>query len=86
MEQIAQVYARSLFEVAQEQDKLDLVREQLGQIDDAIAENRDMRLFLFSPVLLDRGEARTGCAARSRAPIPLSATSSTCCSRTTACR
>ena len=49
MEQIAQVYARSLFEVAQEQDKLDLVREQLGQVDDAIAENRDMRLFLFSP-------------------------------------
>ena len=34
MEQIAQVYARSLFEVAQEQHKLDLVREQLGQIDE----------------------------------------------------
>ena len=30
MEEIAQVYARSLFEVATEQDKLDLVREQLG--------------------------------------------------------
>jgi F-type H+-transporting ATPase subunit b len=29
MEEIAQVYARSLFEVAQEQDKLDEVREQL---------------------------------------------------------
>ena len=49
MEQIAQVYARSLFEVAQEHDKIDLVREQLGQITDAIDENRDMRLFLFSP-------------------------------------
>jgi F-type H+-transporting ATPase subunit delta len=49
MEQIAQVYARSLFEVAQEGHKLDLVREQLGQIDDAIRENREMRLFLFSP-------------------------------------
>jgi ATP synthase F1 delta subunit len=49
VEQIAQVYARSLFEVAQEGHKLDLVREQLGQIDDAIRENREMRLFLFSP-------------------------------------
>ena len=49
MEQIAQVYARSLFEVAQEGHKLDVIREQLGQIDDAIRENREMRLFLFSP-------------------------------------
>ncbi len=49
MEQIAQVYARSLFEVAQQQGKLDLVREQLGQVADAIDENREMRLFLFSP-------------------------------------
>jgi F-type H+-transporting ATPase subunit delta len=49
MEQIAQVYARSLFEVAQEQGKLDLVREQLGQLADALEQNRDMRLFLFSP-------------------------------------
>ena len=31
MEEIAQVYARSLFEVASEQGKLDTVREQLGQ-------------------------------------------------------
>jgi F-type H+-transporting ATPase subunit delta len=49
MEQIAQVYARSLFEVAAEQDKLDLFREQLGQLADALEENKDMRLFLFSP-------------------------------------
>ena len=32
MEEIAQVYARSLFEVATEHDKLDLVREQLGAV------------------------------------------------------
>ena len=32
MEEIATVYARSLFEVAQEQDKLDEVREQLGAV------------------------------------------------------
>ena len=49
MEQIAEVYARSLFEVAKEQGKLDVVREQLDQIADALEENREMRLFLFSP-------------------------------------
>jgi F-type H+-transporting ATPase subunit delta len=49
MEEIAHVYARSLFEVAQEQQKLDLVREQLGQVADALEENREMRLFFFSP-------------------------------------
>lgn len=49
MEAIAQVYARSLFEVARDHDKLDLVRDELGQIADVLGENRDMRLFLFSP-------------------------------------
>jgi F-type H+-transporting ATPase subunit delta len=49
MEEIAQVYARALFEVAQEQDKLDLLREQLGQFADALNENGDLRVFFFSP-------------------------------------
>ena len=49
MEEIAQVYARSLFEVAKEHDKLDVVREQLGEIADAIAENHDLQVFFFSP-------------------------------------
>ena len=49
MEEIAQVYARALFEVAQEQGKLDLVREQLGQFADALNENGDLRVFFFSP-------------------------------------
>lgn len=49
MEEIAQVYARSLFQVALEQGKLDVVREQLGQVDDALAQNRELRLFFFSP-------------------------------------
>lgn len=49
MEEIAQVYARALFEVAREQDKLDLVREQLGQFADALNENGDLRVFFFSP-------------------------------------
>jgi F-type H+-transporting ATPase subunit delta len=49
MEEIATVYARSLFEVAKEQDKLDTVREQLGQVADALDASGDLRLFFFSP-------------------------------------
>ena len=49
MEEIAQVYARALFEVAKEHDKLDLVREQLGQFAGALNENGDLRVFFFSP-------------------------------------
>jgi ATP synthase F1 delta subunit len=49
MEEIATVYARSLFEVATENDKLDLVREQLGEFADAVSENRELQIFLFSP-------------------------------------
>jgi F-type H+-transporting ATPase subunit delta len=49
MEEIASVYARSLFEVAKEQDKLDTVREQLGEFADALNENRELQVFFFSP-------------------------------------
>jgi F-type H+-transporting ATPase subunit delta len=49
MEEIAVVYARSLFEVAKEQDKLDLVREQLGEFADALSETRELQVFFFSP-------------------------------------
>jgi len=49
MEEIAQVYARALFEVAREQGKLDLVREQIGQFADALDESGDLRVFFFSP-------------------------------------
>lgn len=49
MEEIAQVYARALFEVALEQDVLDPVREQLGQLADAMHDNRDLAVFFFSP-------------------------------------
>jgi F-type H+-transporting ATPase subunit delta len=49
MEEIAVVYARSLFEVAKEQDKLDAVREQLGAFADALSETRDLQVFFFSP-------------------------------------
>jgi len=49
MEEIASVYARSLFEVAQEQDKLDKVRDELGEFADALSESRELQVFLFSP-------------------------------------
>jgi F-type H+-transporting ATPase subunit delta len=49
VEEIAQVYARALFEVALEHDVLDRVREQLGQLADAMHDNRDLAVFFFSP-------------------------------------
>jgi ATP synthase F1 delta subunit len=49
MEEIASVYARSLFEVAKEQDKLDEIREQLGQVADALDADRELQIFFFSP-------------------------------------
>jgi F-type H+-transporting ATPase subunit delta len=49
MEEIAEVYARSLFEVAKEHDELDEVHEQLGEFADLLAENRQLQVFFFSP-------------------------------------
>jgi F-type H+-transporting ATPase subunit delta len=49
MEEIAVVYARSLFEAALDQDKLDEVREQLGQFADALDADRELQVFFFSP-------------------------------------
>ena len=49
MEEIARVYADALFGAAKEKGKLDAIREQLGAFADALADNRDMQLFFFSP-------------------------------------
>jgi ATP synthase F1 delta subunit len=49
MEEIAQVYARSLFEVAKEQSKIDELREQVGQFADALADDQNLQVFFFSP-------------------------------------
>jgi F-type H+-transporting ATPase subunit delta len=49
MEELAQVYGRSLFEVAREQGKLDELREQLGQLADALDAKRELAMFFFSP-------------------------------------
>ena len=49
MQEIAEVYSRSLFEVAQEHDVLDRVHEELGEFVDALDENQDLQVFFFSP-------------------------------------
>src|SRR5688572_24346159 len=49
MEQIAEVYARALFEAAKEHDVLDRVREELGEFAEALEDNRSLQVFLFSP-------------------------------------
>ena len=49
MEEIAQVYARSLFEIANERGILDELREQLTQFVEALEGSRDFQVFLFSP-------------------------------------
>ena len=49
MEEIAAVYARSLFEVAKEQGKLDAIRDELGAFADALDKTRELQVFFFSP-------------------------------------
>ena len=49
MEELAEVYARALFEVAREQGKLDLLRDQLAQFADALEGDRQLAIFFFSP-------------------------------------
>jgi F-type H+-transporting ATPase subunit delta len=49
MEELAEVYARSLFEVAVEHDVLDDVHDQLGMWADALGQNRELQVFFFSP-------------------------------------
>src|SRR5271166_2608414 len=49
MDELAQVYARALFQVALEQGKLDELREQLAQFADALDKNRELAVFFFSP-------------------------------------
>jgi F-type H+-transporting ATPase subunit delta len=49
MEEIAEVYARSLFEVATEHDVLERVHDELGEFAEALADDRTLQVFLFSP-------------------------------------
>jgi F-type H+-transporting ATPase subunit delta len=49
MEELAKVYARSLFEVAKEHGILTEIRDQLHAFAEALEENRELRIFFFSP-------------------------------------
>jgi ATP synthase F1 delta subunit len=49
MEEVAQVYARALFEVAKEHDRLDEIRDELDQFVAALNDHRQMAVFFFSP-------------------------------------
>jgi ATP synthase F1 delta subunit len=49
VEEIASVYGRSLFEVGKDNDKLDVLKEQLGQFADELDTNRELQVFFFSP-------------------------------------
>ena len=49
MDELARVYARSLFQAALEQGKLDVLREQLAQFVDALDAHRNLAVFFFSP-------------------------------------
>ena len=49
MEEIATVYGRSLFEVAKDSDKLDVIHDQLDQFADEMDTNRELQTFFFSP-------------------------------------
>ena len=46
MEEIAEVYARSLFEVAKEHDVLDRVHDELGEFTEALDQDRNLQVFL----------------------------------------
>jgi F-type H+-transporting ATPase subunit delta len=49
VEEIAQVYARALFDAARERDELDEMRDELAEFADAVDDSHDLQVFLFSP-------------------------------------
>jgi F-type H+-transporting ATPase subunit delta len=51
VEEVAEVYARALFQVASERELLDVVREQLAQFVDVLSANHNLQTFFFSPYL-----------------------------------
>jgi F-type H+-transporting ATPase subunit delta len=49
MEEIAEVYARALFEAAKDDGVIDRAHDELGEFADALDEDRNLQVFLFSP-------------------------------------
>jgi F-type H+-transporting ATPase subunit delta len=49
MPEAARVYAEALFDVAKEKGKLDAIGAELAQFAEALEDNRELQIFLFSP-------------------------------------
>jgi len=49
MEEIAEVYARALFEAAQDADALDRVHDELDEFVEALDQSQELQMFFFSP-------------------------------------
>jgi len=49
VEDIAEVYSRALFEAAKDNDLVDRIHDELGEVDDALREDGDLQMFFFSP-------------------------------------
>src|SRR3954452_13532849 len=49
MEEIADVYARALFDAAKDAGVLDRVHDELDQFTDTLDSDRDLQIFFFSP-------------------------------------
>jgi F-type H+-transporting ATPase subunit delta len=54
MEELARVYSDALFAAAMPEGKLDLVRDQLADVCDALESNRELSVFFFSPHFTSR--------------------------------
>jgi F-type H+-transporting ATPase subunit delta len=61
MEKLARVYSEALFAAAKEQGKIDLIRDQLAALCDAIEQKGELNLFFFSPLFSTR-EKKDGMA------------------------
>jgi len=61
MEEIARVYAEALFGVAKQKRKLDVIREQLAMVAEALERDRELAVFFFSPYF-SSAEKRDGIA------------------------
>jgi F-type H+-transporting ATPase subunit delta len=49
MEEIARIYAQSLFEAAADHDKVDAIRDQLDEFTTAVEASQELKMVLFSP-------------------------------------
>lgn len=61
MEELARVYSEALFDAARGQGKVDLIKDQLGELADALEGHRELHLFFFSPLFSTR-EKKEGLA------------------------